>query len=293
MKRKEEQHLMQLGVNLNEKKLVYVDKEIFVVAMPRLLLRESVDPVSAEKGFLKKGERVAVRNRQDWPTVPTPTVRLQLARPTAIETLGWVSELNKDGGPTLMPEEPEVPVTTESASVPAQSEAAVSVVPPGGEGGGFAGFFANVGKTLAKLSSAMTLRSLFFGNDIDKSDEGLRKMFDEIDVDHGGSISSDEMGDHVRKMYGESVDDEQVAAMMKAADTDGSGEVDFEEFKRFMRAAPDTRDGDWAKGNPSRVPAARATQAPPSRAKAAAGAGGAKQPGLKLSSVGGAPRRRR
>ena len=45
----------------------------------------------------------------------------------------------------------------------------------------------------------------------------------------------------IAKVYGEGLDDTILHQMMKAADTDGDGEIDLAEFKTIMRAGPDSK----------------------------------------------------
>ena len=67
----------------------------------------------------------------------------------------------------------------------------------------------------------------------------LRPIFDKFDVDASGCISTDEMT-NILKQLKIKMSPEQIGAMMKEADPDGSGSVDFEEFvtvlKRQMEA---------------------------------------------------------
>ena len=86
-------------------------------------------------------------------------------------------------------------------------------------------------KTLGAVGGFQAL----FGEDMDKSDEGLAKAFAEVDGDGSGKISGDEMKAYIVKVYGNSLDEKMVAEMMAMADTDGDGEVDLDEFKIIMR----------------------------------------------------------
>lgn len=75
------------------------------------------------------------------------------------------------------------------------------------------------------------------------TDEGLEKLFHELDEDHGGSISTSEMDHAVKKLFGDDVDHVIVEEIMKAADDSGDGELDLEEFKLVMRAGAEKLGG--------------------------------------------------
>ena len=57
----------------------------------------------------------------------------------------------------------------------------------------------------------------------------IKKAFTAIDEDHDGTISNIEMTKLLKQRYKE-YDDETIANMVKAADNDGDGQVNFDEF---------------------------------------------------------------
>ncbi|ELR14478.1 uncharacterized protein ACA1_192080 [Acanthamoeba castellanii str. Neff] len=64
-------------------------------------------------------------------------------------------------------------------------------------------------------------------------DEELRQAFKVFDADGNGTISKVELK-RVMDMLGEKLNDAQIDEMMKEADTNGDGEIDFGEFKKMM-----------------------------------------------------------
>ena len=62
----------------------------------------------------------------------------------------------------------------------------------------------------------------------------LRPIFDRFDLDGSGSVSTDEMGKMVRALKMD-MSPEQLDQLMKDADPDGSGEIDFDEFVVVLR----------------------------------------------------------
>eukprot|EP01012_Entosiphon_sulcatum_P036090 TRINITY_DN45943_c0_g1_i1.p1 TRINITY_DN45943_c0_g1~~TRINITY_DN45943_c0_g1_i1.p1 ORF type:complete len:153 (-),score=39.45 TRINITY_DN45943_c0_g1_i1:87-545(-) len=61
----------------------------------------------------------------------------------------------------------------------------------------------------------------------------VKAAFKIFDVNGDGTISSSELK-HILQNLGEKLTDEEIAAMMKEADADGSGEMDYDEFKIMM-----------------------------------------------------------
>lgn len=67
----------------------------------------------------------------------------------------------------------------------------------------------------------------------DAADEELREAFKVFDKDQDGLISAAELR-HVMISLGEKLTDEEVEQMIREADLDGDGQVNFDEFVRMM-----------------------------------------------------------
>jgi len=65
--------------------------------------------------------------------------------------------------------------------------------------------------------------------------EELKEAFKLFDKDGNGSISTKELRE-VMKSLGEQLSNSEVEEMMREADTDGDGEIDFDEFVKMMTA---------------------------------------------------------
>ena len=61
----------------------------------------------------------------------------------------------------------------------------------------------------------------------------LRKAFSLFDKDSNGLISADELR-HVMKTLGEHLSEDEIDQMMREADTDGDGQINYEEFVAMM-----------------------------------------------------------
>ncbi|RZB49559.1 Calmodulin-like protein 8 isoform B [Glycine soja] len=68
-----------------------------------------------------------------------------------------------------------------------------------------------------------------------EAEEELKEAFRVFDKDHDGYISPSELRS-VMRTIGEKVTDEEVEQMVKEADLDGDGLIDYEEFVRMMLA---------------------------------------------------------
>uniref|UniRef100_A0A0C9QNL6 Calmodulin n=1 Tax=Wollemia nobilis TaxID=56998 RepID=A0A0C9QNL6_9CONI len=67
------------------------------------------------------------------------------------------------------------------------------------------------------------------------SEEELKEAFKVFDKDQNGYISAAELG-HVMANLGEKLTAEEIDEMIREADTDGDGQVNYEEFVRMMLA---------------------------------------------------------
>ena len=94
--------------------------------------------------------------------------------------------------------------------------------------------------TLKTLGGKAAFQQVF-ASTIDKSDAGLEKAFQQVDTNANGQISAAEMSAHIASVYGSGLDESITAEMLKAADTDGNGEVSLDEFKTIMRLGPNVK----------------------------------------------------
>ncbi|XP_073350933.1 calcium-binding protein 5b isoform X1 [Pagrus major] len=62
----------------------------------------------------------------------------------------------------------------------------------------------------------------------------LKEAFREFDIDGDGSITSDELRHAMIKLLGEQTSQNEIDAVVKEADNNGDGTVDFEEFVKMM-----------------------------------------------------------
>ncbi|XP_056144125.1 calcium-binding protein 5b isoform X1 [Lampris incognitus] len=62
----------------------------------------------------------------------------------------------------------------------------------------------------------------------------LKDAFKEFDMDGDGSITSDELRHAMTKLLGEQTTKTEIEAVVREADNNGDGTVDFEEFVRMM-----------------------------------------------------------
>ncbi|MED6145816.1 translation elongation factor EF1B gamma [Stylosanthes scabra] len=71
--------------------------------------------------------------------------------------------------------------------------------------------------------------------DTDDAEEELKEAFKVFDKDQNGFISASELR-HVMINLGEKLTDEEVEQMIKEADLDGDGQVNYDEFVNMMMA---------------------------------------------------------
>lgn len=69
-------------------------------------------------------------------------------------------------------------------------------------------------------------------NNTDKEAE-IREAFNVFDKDGSGKISSEELR-HIMKSLGEDLTDEEIQQMIREADANGDGEIDYDEFVRML-----------------------------------------------------------
>lgn len=93
-----------------------------------------------------------------------------------------------------------------------------------------------------------------FDKRLDKSDKGLAKAFEKIDTNGNGTLDAAEIRAFITKAYlritGLAIEEQMLTDMMSAADADGNGEVDLEEFKVIMRAGGDAASRDSSPARP-------------------------------------------
>ena len=70
------------------------------------------------------------------------------------------------------------------------------------------------------------------------SDQQLRNIFNEFDSDRSGFISPDELAGALTKA-GKKADGDEVDFMFKKMDSNGDGQLSFDEFKAVFLVAPD------------------------------------------------------
>ena len=64
--------------------------------------------------------------------------------------------------------------------------------------------------------------------------ESMRTAFASFDTDGSGSISVEELREVLVKNLGQQVSDDELDRLVQLADSNGDGEIDFEEFKALM-----------------------------------------------------------
>ena len=89
------------------------------------------------------------------------------------------------------------------------------------------------------------------------SEEELREAFKVFDKDGNGFISAAELR-HVMTNLGEKLTDEEVDEMIREADLDGDGQVDYEEFVKMMMVRFCCGARWWLASHPPRRPSEKA-----------------------------------
>lgn len=79
----------------------------------------------------------------------------------------------------------------------------------------------------------LTLMRLRMGESGDDAEANLKAVFDIFDADKSGYIDRDEMRRLMKKLA-QDLNEEEISAIMEEVDTDGDGEISFEEFKSLM-----------------------------------------------------------
>ncbi|KAK8447114.1 hypothetical protein SEVIR_8G003000v4 [Setaria viridis] len=79
-------------------------------------------------------------------------------------------------------------------------------------------------------------------------EDELREAFRVFDQDQNGFISRDELG-HVLQNLGERLSDDELAEMLREADVDGDGQINYTEFAKVMLA-----NWNWASAKPAPPP---------------------------------------
>ena len=74
--------------------------------------------------------------------------------------------------------------------------------------------------------------ALVSGRD-DNAEEEMLEAFQVFDTDGNGSITADELR-QIFNNLGEKLTDEEITDMIKEADIDGDGEINYQEFVKMM-----------------------------------------------------------
>eukprot|EP01051_Picozoa_sp_SAG22_P006041 SAG22_NODE_381_length_11354_cov_6.529631_2_plen_383_part_00 len=82
-----------------------------------------------------------------------------------------------------------------------------------------------------------------------EDDEKCKRLFERYDDDGGGEIDATELGD-IFNSLGKPMGEEELAEVLKTIDTDGSGTVNFDEFRTMWKANSAKYDEDNAPKHP-------------------------------------------
>jgi len=77
--------------------------------------------------------------------------------------------------------------------------------------------------------------------EVNRKKKELREIFDSMDVSRNNSISIRELRDYLKT---EGMTEDKIKEIMKEADSDGSGTMDFDEFYTLMTTNLQTKDED-------------------------------------------------
>lgn len=72
----------------------------------------------------------------------------------------------------------------------------------------------------------------------------FKDAFDIFDEDNSGTVSTSELAS-VMKTLGQDIDEKEVGVMISEVDSDGSGEIDFEEFCTLMARQMEKSDPEY------------------------------------------------
>lgn len=82
---------------------------------------------------------------------------------------------------------------------------------------------------------------------LEREDTRLQGVWRKVDVDKSGSLDKHEVRQVLEEMGWDDITDEMADEMMGVIDADGSGEVDFEEFKEWFMQQDQGLRGDVAR----------------------------------------------
>lgn len=82
---------------------------------------------------------------------------------------------------------------------------------------------------------------------LEREDTRLQGVWRKVDVDKSGTLDKDEVRQVLEEMGWDDITDEMADEMMVVIDADGSGEVDFEEFKEWFLQQDQGLRGDVAR----------------------------------------------
>ena len=68
-------------------------------------------------------------------------------------------------------------------------------------------------------------------------DDQIREAFKMFDKDDSGTISADELRKGLKQVLGETLPEDEIDALIREVDLDGSGDIDYEEFFKTFKAS--------------------------------------------------------